>query len=59
MILSELGEDTVLYDKVSGRFLNSEILEREDYVEYVVVMKREGLFNIKSLKTIEYRGLVD
>lgn len=48
MILSELGEDTVLYDKNSGRFMNAEILERDDYVEY---LKCEyGIENVSDLE---------
>ena len=48
MILSELGEDTVLYDKVSGRFMNSEILERDDYAQY---LKSEyGIENVSDLE---------
>lgn len=48
MILSDLGEDTVLYDKNSGRFMNAEILEREDYAEY---LKSEyGIENVADLE---------
>ena len=48
MILSDLGEDTILYDKKSGKFMNSEILEREDYTEY---LKNEyGIENVSDLE---------
>jgi len=54
MMLSNIGEDTILYDEETGIGLNIEILEREDYKEY---LKNEyGITNISKLqerKTIE------
>lgn len=35
MVLSEIGEDTVLYDEKTGIALNTEILERPDYKDYL------------------------
>lgn len=35
MMLSDIGEDTILYDEQTGIGLNTEILEREDYKEYL------------------------
>lgn len=35
MIISEQGEDKILYDEKTGIGLNTEILEREDYKEYL------------------------
>lgn len=35
MMISDIGEDTILYDKESKRAFNSEILQREDYKEYL------------------------
>lgn len=48
MVLSNFGEDTVLYDKQSGRFMNSEILEKENYEDY---LKNEyGIENVSGLE---------
>ena len=35
MVISPIGEDTILYDEQTGIGLNTEILEREDYKEYL------------------------
>ena len=48
MLLSELGEDTILYDEETGKALNKEILDREDYKEYL--KKEYGITDIKTLK---------
>ncbi|MBO5478505.1 MAG: hypothetical protein J6A04_02160 [Clostridia bacterium] len=54
MIISPIGEDTILYDEETGIGLNTEILEREDYQEY---LKNEyGITDISKLqekRTIE------
>lgn len=54
MMLSNIGEDTILYDEQTGIGLNTEILEREDYKEY---LKEEyGITDISKLqekRTIE------
>ena len=48
MMLSEQGEDKILYDEKSGIGLNTEILEREDYAEY---LKNEyGITDISHFK---------
>lgn len=50
MIISSQGEDTILYDEKTGIGLNTEILERENYQEY---LKEEyGIENISNLKEI-------
>lgn len=36
-----------------------EIIDGGDSVEYIIVMNRDSLLNIKSFKTIEYHGLVE
>ncbi len=54
MILSSIGEDTILYDEETGIGLNTEILEREDYKEYL--SKEYGITDISKLqerRTIE------
>lgn len=48
MMLSPIGEDTILYDEESGIGLNTEILEREDYKEYL--QKEYGITDISKLK---------
>ena len=50
MLISSQGEDKILYDEKTGIGLNTEILEREDYKEY---LKNEyGIEDISSLKEI-------
>lgn len=54
MIISPIGEDTILYDEETGIGLNTEILEREDYKEYLE--KEYGITDISKLqekRTIE------
>lgn len=48
MMLSPIGEDTILYDEESGIGLNTEILEREDHKEYL--QKEYGITDISKLK---------
>lgn len=52
MVISESGEDTILYDGKTG--LNTEVLEKENYEEY---LKREygitDISNLSKLKAIE------
>ena len=48
MLLSDIGEDTVLYDENTGVALNKEILDKENYQEY---LKEEyGITDISTLK---------
>lgn len=50
MIISSQGEDTILYDENTGIGLNTEILEKENYQEY---LKEEyGIEDIKNFKEI-------
>lgn len=50
MMISEQGEDKILYDETTGIGLNTEILEREDYKEYL--KKEYGIEDISNLKEI-------
>lgn len=54
MIISSQGEDTILYDEITGVGLNTEILERENYQEY---LKQEygieDISNFKEIRTME------
>ena len=48
MMISPMGEDKILYDKNTGIGLNTEILERDDYKEYLE--KEYGITDISSLE---------
>ena len=48
MMLSDIGEDTILYDEETGQAFNTEILERTDYEEYL--RNEYGITDIASLK---------
>ena len=54
MLISEQGEDKILYDEQTKMGLNTEILEREDYPEY---LKQEygieDISNFKEIRTME------
>lgn len=47
MCLSDIGEDTILFDEETGRAFNSELLEREDYKEYL--LENYGIKNTDKL----------
>ena len=54
MMISEQGEDKILYDENSGIGLNTEILEREDYKEYLKQeYGLEDISNFKEIRTME------
>ncbi len=48
MMISEQGEDKILYDETTGIGLNSEILEKENYAEYLA--SEYGIMDISNLK---------
>lgn len=48
MLLAAIGEDTVLYDEQTKTALNTEILERENYEEYLA--KEYGITDISRLE---------
>jgi len=50
MLISEQGEDKILYDKETGIGLNTEILEREDYKDYLE--KEYGITDISKFEEI-------
>lgn len=50
MLISEQGEDKILYNEETGIGLNTEILEREDYTEYL--QKEYGITDISKFKEI-------
>ena len=54
MIISEQGEDTILYDETTGIGLNTEILEKENYQEYLKEEYGiEDISNFKEIRTME------
>ncbi len=54
MLISEQGEDKILYNEQTGVGLNKEILDREDYKTYLKEEYGiENLDNFKEIKTME------
>ena len=54
MLISEQGEDKILYDESTGIGLNTEILEREDYEQYLKAEYGiEDISNFKEIRTME------
>ena len=54
MLVSPIGEDTILYDEKTNTALNTEILEKENYQEYLKEEYGiEDISNFKETKAIE------
>lgn len=54
MLISDQGEDKILYDESTGIGLNTEILEREDHKEYLKnEYGIEDISNLKEIRTME------
>ena len=54
MLISEQGEDKILYDETKGIGLNTEILEKENYQEYLQKeYSIEDISNFKEIRTME------
>ena len=54
MMISPMGEDKILYDETTGIGLTTEILEREDYKEYLKEEYGiEDISNLKEIRTVE------
>ena len=54
MLISNQGEDKILYDETTGIGLNTEILEREDYEQYLKSEYGiEDISNFKEIRTME------
>ena len=54
MIISEQGEDKILYDEKTGIGLNTEILEKENYEQYLKEEYGiEDISNFKEIRTME------
>lgn len=54
MIISPIGEDTILYDEETGIGLNTEILEREDYKEYL-----ENEYGITDISKLQEKRTIE
>ena len=54
MLISNQGEDKILYDETTGIGLNTEILEKENYEEYLEdEYGIEDISNFKEIRTME------
>lgn len=54
MLISDQGEDKILYDEKTGVGLNTEILEKENYQEYLKEEYGiEDISNFKEIRTME------
>ncbi len=54
MLISEQGEDKILYDETTGIGLNTEVLEKENYEEYLKEEYGiEDISNFKEIRTME------
>ncbi len=54
MLISEQGEDKILYDEKTGIGLNTEILEKDNYKEYLKEEYGiEDISNLKEIRTME------
>ena len=54
MIISSQGEDTILYDEKTGIGLNTEILEKDNYEQYLKEEYGiEDISNLKEIRTME------
>ena len=54
MLIAPIGEDTILYDPETGIALNTEILERENYEEYL-----EKEYGITDISRLEKRKAIE
>lgn len=54
MCISEIGEDNILFDSITGKAFNSELLEREDYKEYL-----GNVYDIKNIESLQTKKAVE
>ena len=54
MCISDIGEDNILFDSDSGKAFNCELLERDDYKEYL-----ESVYDIKNIESLQSRKAVE
>lgn len=48
MCISRIGEDSILYDKTTGKLINSELLEKENAKEYI--KENYGIMDLSNLE---------
>lgn len=54
MCVSDIGEDNILFDSITGKAFNSELLDREDYKEYL-----ENVYGIKNIESLQQKKAVE
>lgn len=54
MCVSDIGEDNILFDNVTGKAFNSELLDRKDCKEYL-----EKVYNIKNIESLQTKKAVE
>ena len=54
MCLSEIGEDTILFDTVTGQAFNQELLERPDHKQYLL-----DVYGVKDTDTLTTKRAVE
>lgn len=54
MCVSDIGEDNILFDSITGKAFNSELLEKENYKEYL-----ENVYGIKATKSLQTKKAVE
>lgn len=53
MMISQIGEDTVLYDSKTGQGFNIEIKEKDNFIDYLKDYGIEDISSLKEEKTVE------
>ena len=54
MLISDIGEDNILFDANTGRAFNAELLDKENYQEYL-----SNVYGINDIKSLEKRKAVE
>ena len=54
MCVSDIGEDNILFDSITGQAFNSELLDRDDYKKYL-----EEVYGIKNTESLQTKKAVE
>lgn len=54
MLISDMGEDNILFDPTTGMAFNEELLERADYKEYL-----KNIYGIDNIQLLETKKLLN
>lgn len=54
MCVSDIGEDNILFDSITGKAFNSELLDRDNYKEYL-----ENVYGIKNTESLQTKKAVE